>query len=389
LKVLFQILFFYPISCINELSLLKIFDLIETDFIPKELQSSRALKGSFTWTAPSNIALVKYWGKKEPQIPQNASISFTLNNCFTKTTLEYSKLDGKNSGFKFEVIFDGARKEDFKPKIEEFFNRIELYTPYLKDYHWVIRSENSFPHSSGIASSASSMAALALCLMSLEQKLDPTITEEHFKRKASFLARLGSGSASRSVEGELIVWGAHREIEGSSDLLGIKFPYSIDENFKNFQDTILLVDRGEKQVSSSIGHGLMFNHPYAKQRFKQANNHLELISRALQTGDMDAFIEIVESEAMSLHAMMLTSNPSFMLMKPNTVEIIQKIREYRSRTGTPVCFTLDAGANVHVLYPKSEIERILPFIKEELLPFCQERQCIFDQSGNGPSLIHD
>ena len=92
-----------------------------------------------------------------------------------------------------------------------------------------------------------------------------------FNQKASFLARLGSGSACRSIEGDLVVWGKHDEIEGSSDLYGIKYPYEVHHNFKNYQDTILLVDKGEKQVSSTVGHNLMHNHPFAKQRFRQAH----------------------------------------------------------------------------------------------------------------------
>lgn len=367
----------------------KIFDLIETEFIPKELSLSKVLKGGFTWKSPSNIALVKYWGKKEPQIPENASISFTLSNCVTETTLEYSKLDRSGSEFNFTVYFEGKQKEAFKPKIEKFFKRIESYIPFLKEYELVIRSSNSFPHSSGIASSASSMAALALCLINMERKMNPLMTEEYFIKKASFLARLGSGSASRSIEGEIIVWGEHKEIQGSSNLFGLKFPYQIHENFKNFQDAILLVDRGEKQVSSSVGHQLMFNHPFAQQRFKQANENISTISNALQAGDVDEFIQIVESEALSLHAMMMTSNPSFILMKPNTIEIINKIWEFRSRTKTPVCFTLDAGANVHVLYPKSEMEKVQTFITEELLQYCQDNHCIFDHAGQGAILMND
>ena len=367
----------------------KILDLIETEFIPKELSLSKELNGSFTWKTPSNIALVKYWGKKEPQIPENTSISFTLNNCFTKTTLEYSKLDRTSSECNFTVYFEGKQKETFKPKIALFFDRIAEYVPFLKDYFFVIRSENSFPHSSGIASSASSMGSLALCLMSMERKLNPFMSEEFFLKKASFLARLGSGSASRSIEGELIVWGKHKGIHGSSDLFGLKFPYQIHENFKNFQDAILLVDRGEKEVSSTVGHQLMLNHPFAQQRFKQANENISKISKAIEAGDLDEFIQIVESEALSLHAMMMTSNPSFILMKPNTLEIIHKIWEFRSRTKSSICFTLDAGANVHILYPKSEKEKVQTFITEELLQYCQDNHYILDHAGQGAILMKD
>lgn len=366
----------------------------ENDFILSNFDISKGSSGSVTWKTPSNIALVKYWGKQEPQIPENASISFTLDACFTLTTLEYTKLnteqsrsaefnDDKSNKFNFEICFEGKKKDDFKPKIATFFKRIEQYVPFLKDFDFVIKSRNSFPHSSGIASSASGMSALALCIMSLEKELNPEMTEEYFNKKASFLARLGSGSACRSIEGELIVWGNHKDIKGSSNLFGVKFPYKVHENFKNYHDTILLVDEGEKQVSSTVGHQLMYNHPFAKQRFKQANTHISKILEVLQNGDLKQFIAIVESEALSLHAMMMTSTPYFILMKPNTLKIINKIWGFRAETNANICFTLDAGANVHVLFPEDEKELVNKFIVNELIQYCQENHYICDRIGIG------
>ena len=355
-------------------------------FIPKSLVNN-STKLTFTWKTPSNIALVKYWGKTEPQIPKNASISFTLSNCHTITTIDFtlkSTSEANNNEINFELFFEGKKKEDFKPKIAKFFERILEYCPYLIAYNMVIHSENSFPHSSGIASSASGMSAIAMCLMSLEKSLSPIeLTDEFINKKASFLARLGSGSASRSIEGPLVVWGQHPDIKGSSDLFGVPFPYEVHEVFKNYQDAILLVDKGEKQVSSTVGHDLMHNHPFASQRFDQANENLAKISKILQNGEIDSFINLVESEALSLHAMMLTSTPYFILMKPNTLEIINAIWRYRDKTGSKVCFTLDAGANVHVLYPANETETIAQFIDNELSKFCQKNHYICDVVGLG------
>lgn len=352
-----------------------------TTFIPKELETTVAT-AKYTWKTPSNIALVKYWGKSDPQIPKNASISFTLNHCHTLTSITFEKKE-KTNEISFELFFEGKKKDEFKPKIATFFNRILEYCPYLQEYHMTIHSENSFPHSSGIASSASGMSAIAMCLMSLEKELNANMDEAFFTQKASFLARLGSGSASRSIEGPLVVWGAHPKIAGSSDLYGTQFPYKVHEIFQNYQDTILLVDKGEKQVSSTVGHNLMHDHPYATQRFLQANENLEKLSQILQKGDVKAFISLVESEALTLHAMMLTSTPYFILMKPNTLEIINKIWEFRAATNSNICFTLDAGANVHVLYPEAEKEAVNTFIAKELSKYCQKNQYICDSVGFG------
>jgi diphosphomevalonate decarboxylase len=357
----------------------------EQDFIP-ETYSKTLEKGKVTWESPSNIALVKYWGKKKDQIPENPSISFTLNACKTITTLTFTKKEN-NKNFSFEIFLDGEKKDDFKPKIQTFFKRIESYLPFLKDYHFVIDTKNTFPHSSGIASSASGMSALALCLMSIEKQLISEMSEEFFNQKTSFLARLGSGSACRSVEGDLIVWGKHKEITNSSDLFGVKYPFEVHENFKNYQDTILLVDKGEKQVSSTLGHNLMHNHPFAEQRFTQAHDNLSKLIHIFKEGDLNSFIKIVESEALSLHAMMMTSMPYFILMKPNTLEIINKIWRFRQETGLHICFTLDAGANVHILYPEKEATQILEFIKSELVAYCQNEQYICDRIGFGAKKI--
>jgi len=359
--------------------------MIEQDFTLKTY-SKNFEGGKFTWMSPSNIALVKYWGKKENQIPANPSISFTLDTCKTTTTLKFEKKSNIND-FSFDVYLDGEKKEDFKPKIEIFFKRIENYLPFLKEYHFIIETSNSFPHSSGIASSASGMSALALCLMSMEKQLDPKMTDNFFNQKASFLSRLGSGSACRSIEGDIIVWGNHIDIENSNDLFGIKYPYQVHENFKNYQDTILLVDKGEKKVSSTIGHNLMHDHPFAKERFKQANINLSKLINVFKTGDLKSFVEIVESEALTLHAMMMTSLPYFVLMKPNTFEIINKIWEYRRLTNSNVCFTLDAGANVHVLYPEQETKQVIKFIQNELVAHCQNGHYICDRIGFGAKQI--
>ncbi|MDT0641273.1 diphosphomevalonate decarboxylase [Zunongwangia sp. F363] len=355
------------------------------EFIPGKY-SEAVEKGSVKWQSPSNIALVKYWGKKPEQIPANPSVSFTLSNCKTITRVDFIKKKTRDK-FEFEVFFEGEKKDDFKPKISTFFKRIESYCPFLKEYSFKIYSENTFPHSSGIASSASGMSALALCIMSIEKQLNPSLSAEFFKKKASFLSRLGSGSACRSIEGELVVWGEHEEIKGSSELFGVSYPDEVHENFRNYQDTILLVDKGKKEVSSSVGHDLMHGHPFAEARFKQAGANLANLIPVFAEGNLEKFMEIVENEALSLHAMMMSSRPYFILMKPNTLEIINKIWKFRRQSQLPVCFTLDAGANVHVLYPEKNKTEIFEFIKNELVASCENGQYICDQLGSGAKEI--
>ncbi|WP_322971234.1 hypothetical protein [Faecalibacter sp. LW9] len=343
------------------------------------LQSNYSLQaGEVSAQSPSNIALVKYWGKKKNQIPTNSSISYTLTHSFTTTNLQFKPKEEK--GFDVNVFLEGEYKESFAPKIITFFERITDYLPFLEQLSFEVHTSNSFPHSSGIASSASGMSAIALCLVEIEQQLGGTLTEDERLKKASFLARLGSGSACRSVYKGLVEWGENHFMEGSSDLYGFKYPDAeVHEVFKTFHDTILLIHEGQKSVSSTVGHNLMIGHPYAERRFEEANENLKQLLAILKSGDIEAFGKLVEHEALTLHAMMMMSDPAFILMKPHTVAALEKLWEFRRETGNHLYFTLDAGANVHLLYPAQDAEAIEIFIEEELKQFCQNGNYIKDK----------
>ena len=339
-------------------------------------------EGEVSWESPSNIALVKYWGKKKEQLPANPSISFTLNNCKTTTTLAYTNSDKLS----FEVYVDGKREEGFEPKIKTFFERISEYASFINTYKFRIDTSNSFPHSSGIASSASGLSALALCICSIEQNINSAFKDAIFLNKASFLARLGSGSACRSLFPKMASWGKHDALKNSSDVIGT--PYDdIHPVFGTYQDTILLVDKGQKQVSSTVGHGLMHQHPFAEARFEQANSNLRNLKHVLKSGDLKEFNKIVESEALTLHAMMMSSDPYFLLVRPNTIAIIEKVWAFRKEHQLNLTVTLDAGSNVHLLYPEAEKQTALDFIKSELVVFCENGAYICDNVGLGPKQL--
>ena len=346
-------------------------------FIPKPY-THKVESAKVEHRAPSNIALVKYWGKKDEQIPMNPSISFTLSNSYTETIMEMAPRTDFTTSFQIDFFFDKEPKDNFLPKIETFFTRIRNYIPFLRDYYFIVRTRNSFPHSSGIASSASGMAALAVCLMKIEKLFAPEMSDQFFHEKASFLARLGSGSACRSTYGGLVIWGAHSAVPESSNFYGVPLR-DTHEIFDTYQDSILLIDKGQKPVSSSMGHKLMIDHPYAEARFAQARQNITLLKEVLTQGDLNEFNRIVESEALALHAMMMTSDPYYLLMRPNTIAAIEKIWYFRASTQKPLCFTLDAGANIHLLYPKAYKGDIVPFIEKELKPLCQDQEVIYDE----------
>lgn len=327
-------------------------------------------------SCPSNIALIKYWGKYKNQIPANPSISYTLNNCKTNTSMEFLE----DEEFSVQTFLAGNEEKKFAEKIEKYFRNIEEFLPWILKGKYVIKTENTFPHSSGIASSASGFGAVAKCLMELEQQFSG-IQDCDFKiRKASFLARLGSGSACRSLYDGLVVWGTTKEVEDSADLYAVQYPNDeIHEVFKSFNDWVLLIHEGEKSVSSTVGHGLMNTNPYAERRFQEAHENFAALKMILKNGDMPNFIKLVEHEALTLHAMMMMSDPAFILMKTGTLSVINKIWDFRKDTGLPLFFTLDAGANVHLLFPAgSEEDAIREFIVKELLQFTQNNGVVKD-----------
>ena len=352
----------------------------EKDFVSKERSLSKGFNGEVTWESPSNIALVKYWGKHGIQLPSNPSISFTLDQCKTTTTV---KFNSENKG-NIDFYFEGKKAPSFADKSLKFLDKVDGYMPFLKDLSLEIHTENSFPHSSGIASSASGMSALALCLMSIEKKMNPDLSETYFKEKASFLSRIGSGSASRSLYGGLVVWGEHEAYQGSSDLYAIQYKESISPVYSTFKDVVLLVDKGQKKVSSTVGHGLMYSNPFSQERFRFARENMSAIQPILKSGDLTEFIALVEREALMLHALMMSSKPYFILFKPNTLHIIEKVWEFREATQLPLCFTLDAGANVHLLFPGEIEQKVMDFVKNELIGYCQQEMYICDNVGNGP-----
>ncbi len=341
--------------------------------------------GKIVWRSPSNLAIIKYWGKFGRQLPQNPSISITLDAAYTETTLEYAPKKGVDEGISLDFFFENKANELFKAKLLKFLESITDIFPFLKQLHLTINSYNSFPHSAGIASSASSMSALALCLCSLEHRLFGTLgNDPDYRKKASFVSRLGSGSACRSVYAKMALWGETGEVEGSSNLFATSYADETHAIFKSCHDDILIASRGEKSVSSSAGHGLMEGNLYADNRYTQARQRLHNLLRILQSGDFDAFGKIAENEALTLHALMMTSNPSYILMRPNSLAMIEKVRQFRKDTKTPLYFSLDAGPNLHLLYPDEVATPVKTFIKSELIPLCENGEIIEDKAGDGP-----
>ena len=337
----------------------------------------------FSWRCPSNIAIVKYWGKKPGQIPCNSSVSMTLTTSHTEVDLEL--IDKKSTNeIEIEYFFEEQKNSSFEDRIRKYLKDQEDYFPFLNDFGLRMHSRNSFPHSAGIASSASAYGAIALALLDAANHFPQKRNQNDFMKEASNLARLGSGSACRSLFPGFAIWGENESISGSSNVYATQVT-DIHPNFKNMHDAIVIVDSEPKKVSSSAGHSLMKDHPYAENRFAQANSRTSELLKILANGDFDAFIKITESEALTLHAMMMTSLSHYMLMKPATLEVIARIVDFRNETHIPISYTLDAGPNVHVLYPNADKHKVENFLNNDLN--CNVKEIIFDEMGIGPEKI--
>lgn len=322
-----------------------------------------------TWRSPANLALIKYWGKKENQFPINPSLSFPLLNCLTQTSVE--ALEKATGDFDLKCYLNNELHLEFTQKIKKYFQIIAEIEPRIKNYHYKVMTQNSFPHGAGIASSASGYSALAGCLGSLFQQSDI--------KTLSHWARLGSGSACRSFYDEFSIWGESAMNPSWRDEHASSYPMErVHPLFQKMHNLIFLVDTHEKKVSSSEGHALMQSSHFKEARIIQAQLNLKKILSSLEIGDWESFQRIVEEEALTLHGLMLAHEKGYSLTNDKTWGVIHFIRELQKNKKNQICFTLDAGPNVHVLFPQNQSS-----LKAILHSFAEENKISCIESGWG------
>lgn len=340
--------------------------------LPDEIQAC--------WMSPSNIALIKYWGKKMGQLPTNPSLSLSLSEAHTITSIVASRMPGNAE----LVSINNDNTHPFLSRLNGFFQWMVREIPILNGFSYKMETHNSFPHSTGIASSASGLSAFTFCMLDIAGRIaDVTVPEKQFRNIASYASRMGSGSACRSVYGGFSAWGQTDLIPDSSDDYAIDINELVHPDLARLKDAILVISSNPKSVSSSTGHSLMNKHPYAQGRYLQVTKNLEKILDALKTGDLNLLGEISENEALSLHFLIMTSAGGDILITPASLAVMKQIRLMRA-SGLPVFYTLDAGPNVHLLYPESAAVKVENFIKTDLVQYCENGNVIFDHYGNGP-----
>ncbi len=287
-----------------------------------------------TIRAGSNIAFIKYWGVDDPVInlPQTSSVSMTLADAHTTTTVEW--LPPSELG-RDDITVDGrVLAGEAGARLVRHLDRIRTLADVRQRARVV--SCNNFPMASGIASSAGGFAALTVAATrALELDLTPT--------RLSALARLGSGSASRSVFGGYVLW--ERGHDDATSVARQLYP----PEYWALVDLVAVVSHAEKAVSSAGGHRVAATSPLNQGRVDHIAHLLPIVLTAIDARDFATLGEAVEWDALAMHGVMMTGSPSLIYWQPGTLEIIQAVRQWRSQDGLAAYFTIDAGPNVHIL----------------------------------------
>ena len=288
---------------------------------------------SATAVAYANIAFIKFWGERDSalHLPANGSLSMNLDGLFARTTVRFdSTLAGDALALNSRPA-EGAALLRVSQMLERVRALAGITAPAA------VESSNNFPMGAGIASSAAAFAALALAASGAAGL---ALSEAQLSR----LARTGSGSACRSIPGGFVEWQVG---QGEAD----SFAYSIagPEHWR-LVDCVALVSKAHKETGSAKGHTLAGSSPLQNARVADAPRRLELCRAAILQRDFAAFADLVELDSNLMHAVMMTSTPALLYWQPGTLAVMQAVRDWR-RGGLPVCYTIDAGPNVHVLCP--------------------------------------
>ena len=303
--------------------------------------------------APSNIALIKYMGKKDSEnnTPINPSLSYTLNNLLSSVMLE--KHSGKKDFWEpldipgaLPFVLSNAAQERFL----QHLSRLKTRANYSGGF--IVRSSNNFPHSSGLASSASSFAALTRCavlaLSELTQTPVPSIETQ------AQLSRLGSGSSCRSFFSPWALW-------SGDTVKAIELPY------KQLIHQVIVISHAEKKVSSSEAHQRITTSDLYTTRSQRAEQNLKVLLNAFEKLDWKGAYQICWREFQDMHMLFSSCKTPFSYMTDQTKEVLIALQELWEREGDGPIVTMDAGPNIHILYRLDQTEIARKFKQDYLI----------------------
>ena len=298
-----------------------------------------------TARAHPNIAFIKYWGNQneELRLPENSSLSMNLDGLYTETTVIWDNKDADSL-----VLNNELQTGQALTRVVKHLNLIRNYVPNLPAYATVI-SSNNFPMGAGIASSAASSAALTVAAIGAADIELP-------EKILSSLARLGSGSASRSIPTGFVEW--HKGVDHESS-----YAESIGApDYWDLVDVIVIVSNSHKKVGSTEGHQSAHTSDLQPGRLIHVNERLKVCKEALLNRDFQSFAEVVEEDSNFMHSVMMTSRPPLFYWQAASVAIMQEVKHWRE-DGLQVCYTLDAGPNVHCICIRKDMSQVIDRLK--------------------------
>lgn len=306
--------------------------------LPKVVKAS----ASAEQFAPSNIALCKYWGKRDRELnlPINASLSVSLDYLGSHTRLIPIEAQVDEVWLNGQQLQPGAK---FSQKVSEF---IDLFRRD-QDLYFRVETRNNIPTAAGLASSASGFAALTLAL---NDALALDLPPEHL----SVMARMGSGSACRSLFNGFVEWEMGQREDGL-DSHGVQ----LDQAWPGFCIGLVEVDAGEKATDSRSGMQRTVETAHLYQSWPlQAAADLSKLQQAIAERDFELLGQTAEQNALSMHATMIASWPPLLYWQPESVAAMQKVWQLREQ-GLQVYFTMDAGPNLKLLFQHEDRDTLL------------------------------
>lgn len=278
----------------------------------------------------SDIALIKYWGKKDEilRLPENGSVSIKLDGLDTVTTVEFREGLAND-----EITIEGEADNEETARVSKHLDRIRKLAG--KNLFARVVSQNTFPKGTGLSSSGSGFAALTVAAVaSLELSLS--------EKELSILARQGSGTACRCICGGFVEW-----LDGETS----DTSYSVSlqpADYWDIRDVVVVVDEGKKKISSTEGHESARSSPFFGARQSLIKSKIELMKTAIANKNFEQLGNLAEKEALEFHSILLTSEVPLLAWYPGTIEVMQAVQSLRAE-GLPCFFTINTGFNVHVL----------------------------------------
>lgn len=292
--------------------------------------------------APSNIALIKYMGKKDANsnIPMNPSLSYTLHHLLSSVTLEtHPGHQDKWEPLSLPNALDFKLSTTGQERFLRHLKHLKAYMNYSGSF--VVRSRNNFPHGSGLASSASSFAALTQCALKAISELThvplPSLeTQAH-------LSRVGSGSSCRSFFSPWALW-------GEQTVKAIDLPY------KDLIHQVIIISHDEKKVSSSEAHRRIATSPLFATRAQQAEAHLKTLFHAFDAHDWASAYQVCWQEFQDMHQLFSTCSTPFSYINDQSQAALNTLQSLWDQSGDGPLITMDAGPNIHLLYRPDQAE---------------------------------